>query len=310
MRTDGGSAAVIRSTSASCGRLVLRLMRYERWQADLATWVKVTRSSLPSAFLFCAVQACTESFFQEATIGTACPRSASSYGGSARFGRARLRLTSSFPCHSDTPLVLLSAGISSFTRDDCSSSSVLPIAHPTTQRQHRSRNWLCDWRKTRAAVQIRRRGRRSRSHFSFQQEAAELFCQSLDTSQSDLSEGCVAVCAHWVWRCASVAAMSVYQMADGILSVANKNGAEGHATMVVRWGRIADRRQTLRTSCLRLASSFPQRVGTLNDSLVCQRLDGGRERRGSAAFRRVLLEADRCKGSILFQCPRDGTCAS
>ena len=76
----------------------------------------------------------------------------------------------------------------------------------------------------------------------------ELICQSLDTSQSDLSEGCIADVAPWVWRCACVATTSIYQMADGLLSEPNKTGTGGNAALVVRWGRLAARSQALRTS--------------------------------------------------------------
>merc|ERR1712004_94855 len=75
--------------------------------------------------------------------------------------------------------------------------------------------------------------------FSVQQVAAEKIFASLGTSPANMSKSGVLTVSLGSGVVAGVAAATISQPADGLLSKVNKKGAGGEGSMMVRLGRIA-----------------------------------------------------------------------
>jgi len=75
--------------------------------------------------------------------------------------------------------------------------------------------------------------------FSVQQKVAEAIYQNLGTSPCEMSKGAVLTVSLGSGVVAGVAAATISQPADGLLSKVNKKGAGGEGSMMVRLGRIA-----------------------------------------------------------------------
>jgi len=75
--------------------------------------------------------------------------------------------------------------------------------------------------------------------FAVQQKAAEIIYNSLGSDPSKMSKSGVLTVSLTSGVIAGVAAATISQPADGLLSKVNKKGAGGEGTMMVRLGRIA-----------------------------------------------------------------------
>merc|ERR1712139_353420 len=75
--------------------------------------------------------------------------------------------------------------------------------------------------------------------FAVQQKVAERIYDSLGKSPSDMSKGSVIGISLASGVVAGIAAATISQPADGLLSKVNKKGAGGEGSMMVRLGRIA-----------------------------------------------------------------------
>merc|ERR1719237_105829 len=75
--------------------------------------------------------------------------------------------------------------------------------------------------------------------FAVQQKAAEYIYGSLGSSPERMSKGGVLTVSLGSGVIAGVAAATISQPADGLLSKVNKKGAGGEGSMMVRLGRIA-----------------------------------------------------------------------
>merc|ERR1739845_116153 len=75
--------------------------------------------------------------------------------------------------------------------------------------------------------------------FAVQQKCAEKIYDSLGSSPAQMSKGGVLAVSLGSGVVAGVAAATISQPADGLLSKVNKKGAGGEGSMMVRLGRIA-----------------------------------------------------------------------
>merc|ERR1719497_222418 len=75
--------------------------------------------------------------------------------------------------------------------------------------------------------------------FAVQQKVAEMIYNSLGSSPSTMSKAGVVTISLLSGVIAGVAAATISQPADGLLSKVNKKGAGGEGSMAVRLGRIA-----------------------------------------------------------------------